>query len=295
MNDAAPATATTAPPHPRRRRRALRRILLALAAAPLVLVAFLLIPPLTPAPREMLYLAIPRDAQIAADAENVFAEVDARTADPKIVELLLRLGLLEDPEDLREPGFLTTLFFFTGKHTVGGATLPPTITPPTPFAQPYVDYGAVRLYGATTVGWRYRLLRLADTLGWIPGVGTLERDPSTGAQILRFNYPDPLLEELGLVLSLDLRDGILYACLSRDPGGVRELVRRVEEADTTRLAPVFGPRMVPRDLLPPADGSAPSRWRRRPRVLSPFPGLWARLRQAVSRLARSRTFLMRDS
>lgn len=226
-----------------RERPRLRRNLLRAALAGVALWFFWY-----PADRRELYTAIPAEAPVAMYVRNLASEDRALLRHPAVQEALRTLG--EDPEEVLEDnlGLFWTFFGLTGEHTVLG--LVPNHPDETEelFIPANADdlYDAYSLAGASYTGWKARIIELLWRIRYVPGLGPL-RTTETGTRYMEFPHARELRDR-GIVLGVDIVDGVLVAVLSRDPERVRELAERVRATgrpDAPPLATAFGSEPAP--------------------------------------------------
>lgn len=179
-------------------------------------------------PRRMdrLFRAIPETAELASFNLGLAQEWKHLTDRNDIAELLWTLGG-DDYVDWRESsGVYHTLYWLTGRNSVFGLSTP----------EPGEGLGGIRLSGASYVGWKARPMELLWRICWIPGLGRLHVTPS-GTRYFVF-HRSKRMRRLGLVLSLDIFEGVLVGVLSNDPDAVCELYERVRY--DAEPAEVFG-------------------------------------------------------
>lgn len=226
-----------------RERPRLRRNLLRAAAAGVALWFFWY-----PADRRELYAAIPSDAPVAMYVRNLASEDRALLRHPAVQEMLRDVG--EDPEEVLEDnlGLFWTFFGLTGENTVLG--LVPNQPPESEeFSLPTdLDglFDAYSLAGASYTGWKARIIELLWRIRYVPGLGPL-RTTDSGTRYMEFPHARELRER-GIVLGVDIVDGVLVAVLSREPERVRELAARVRATgrpDAPALAAAFGSEPAP--------------------------------------------------
>lgn len=215
----------------RRRRRALRRA--ALAAFALWFFWY-------PADRRELYAAMPDGAVAAAYVRGVAAEDDALYAHPAFRAAFEAAGLDPDRARRRNSGVYWTLYWLTGEHGVAA------LVPAEKACGEDVDF---YLAAASYVGWKARALEFLWRVKHVPFLGPL-RTTAKGTRYMEFPRARELRER-GIVLGLDIVDGVLVAVLATDPDRVRELADRVRNARRTPVAPVF------------AAAGSPAPWRER--------------------------------
>ena len=204
----APADGTPPPAAPwaRRHRKALRRG--AIAAVALWFFWY-------PADRSELFYALPERTAAAAYVRNLAMEDRALLRNPAFQHALRALG--EDPEDAIDDnaGVFWTLYWLTGENSVVGVV---------PEEGECAGLGGY-LAGASYVGWKARALELLWRIKWVPGLGPL-RTTAKGTRYMEFPHARELRDN-GIVLGLDIVDGVLVAVLAQDPDRVSELAARV--------------------------------------------------------------------
>ena len=190
----------------RRRRKALRRC--AIAAVALWFFWY-------PMDRAELFYALPERTAAAAYVRNLAMEDRALLRNPSFQYALRALG--GDPEDAIDDnaGVFWTLFWLTGENSVVGVV---------PEEGECAGLGGY-LAGASYVGWKARALELLWRIRWVPGLGPL-RTTAKGTRYMEFPHARELRDN-GIVLGLDIVDGVLVAVLAQDPDRVAELAARV--------------------------------------------------------------------
>ena len=230
MNDSPPSGASTADPPARflrrgaawarRHRKAVRR--LSLAALALWFFWY-------PADRRELYAAMPEGSVAAAYVRGVAAEDDALYAHPLFEAAFESFGL-GDPARARRhnSGVFWTLYWLAGEHGVAA------LVPAEKACGDDVDF---YLAAASYVGWKARALEFLWRIRRVPFLGPL-KTTAKGTRYMEFPYARKL-HERGIVLGLDIVDGVLVAVLASDPDRVAELADRVRNGKRTPVAPVF--------------------------------------------------------
>lgn len=165
---------------------------------------------------ERLFRAIPDRAELTSYHRGLAREWRHLTLREDLAALLRTLGGEAAVEWREEEGIFQTLYWLTGRHTVFGLRAP----------RPGEGLEGIQLSGASYVGWKARPMELLWHLRWIPGLGKLEVTP-LGTRYYVFRH-SKTMRNLGLVLSLDLFEGVLVGVLSNRPDDVRELHSRVE-------------------------------------------------------------------
>lgn len=190
----------------RRRRKALRRC--AIAAVALWFFWY-------PMDRAELFYALPERTAAAAYVRDLAMEDRALLRNPSFQYALRALG--GDPEDAIDDnaGVFWTLFWLTGENSVVGVV---------PEEGECAGLGGY-LAGASYVGWKARALELLWRIRWVPGLGPL-RTTAKGTRYMEFPHARELRDN-GIVLGLDIVDGVLVAVLAQDPDRVAELAARV--------------------------------------------------------------------
>lgn len=221
---------SAAPPRPRlravvagwsrRHRKALRRG--ALAAAALWFFWY-------PADRRELYAAMPEGSVAAAYVRGVAAEDEALYSHPLFDAAFEAFGI-GDPDRARRhnSGVYWTLYWLAGEHGVAA------LVPAEKACGDDVDF---YLAAASYVGWKARALEFLWRVKTVPFLGPL-KTTAKGTRYMEFPHADELFDR-GIVLGLDIVDGVLVAVLSNDPDRVIEVADRVRNAAKTPLAPVF--------------------------------------------------------
>lgn len=243
-----------------------RRIVWAVA---LLLVALLL--SWRPCDWDLLTRVLPDDALLTSYHHNVASEWHALVRHPMLIECLQNAGVEEAADLVEETGFYQTLFWLTGPHTtlalscdgdllseietltektetpaVGttGGQKNRTLPDPSDWSPKEREHwntgkpSAIRLGGASYVGWKRRPMEFLRFIRYVPGLGRLHVTPS-GTRYLVFKH-SKAMKRHGLVLSLDMVDGHLLAALSTDPDAVTSLVARAKAPARTdgRMAPI---------------------------------------------------------
>ena len=182
-----------------------------------------------PADRRELYAAMPEPSVAAAYLRGVAAEDDALYAHPLFRAAFEAFGL-GDPDRARRhnAGVVWTLRCLTGRHGVAA------VVPAPGGCGPDVDF---YLAAASYVGWKARALEALWRIKRVPLLGPL-RTTAKGTRYMEFPHARELRER-GVVLGLDIVDGVLVAVLSSDPDRVLELADRVRRGRRTPLAPLF--------------------------------------------------------
>ena len=203
----------------RRHRKALRRG----AAAAVALWFFWY-----PADRRDLYVAMPEGSVAAAYIRGVASEDRAIFSHPLYAAAAEAFGL-SDPERARRhnSGVYWTLYWLTGEHGVAALV-------PAEGACGDIDY---YLAAASYVGWKARALEFLWRIKQVPFLGPL-KTTEKGTRYMEFPHADELYDR-GIVLGLDIVDGVIVAVLAQDPDLVLELSERLKRAKTTPVAPVF--------------------------------------------------------
>jgi hypothetical protein len=168
-----------------------------------------------PMDRAELFYALPERTAAAAYVRNLAMEDRALLRNPSFQHLLRALG--EDPEDAIDDnaGVFWTLYWLTGENSVVG------VVPEEGECAGLDGY----LAGASYVGWKARALELLWRIKWVPGLGPL-RTTAKGTRYMEFPHARELRDN-GIVLGLDIVDGVLVAVLAQDPDRVAELAARV--------------------------------------------------------------------
>lgn len=174
---------------------------------------------------DRLYRAIPESTILASYHRGLAGEWKHLARRDDLTAMLLAAGVEDAPDWRDDAGIYQTLFWLTGRHTVFGLEAGPDLEP-----------SRIALHGASYVGWKARPMELLWRIRWIPGLGRLDVTPS-GTRYLVFRR-SRTMRKLGLVLSLDIYEGVLLGVLSSDPDAVRELAFRIRhDADAPE---VFG-------------------------------------------------------
>ena len=168
-----------------------------------------------PADRAELFYALPERTAVAAYVRNLATEDRALLRNPSFQHALRALG--GDPEDAIDDnaGVFWTLYWLTGENSVVGVV---------PEEGECGGLGGY-LAGASYVGWKARALELLWRIKWVPGLGPLRTTPK-GTRYMEFPHARELRDN-GIVLGLDIVDGVLVAVLAQDPDRVEELAARV--------------------------------------------------------------------
>ena len=220
--DDAPTTGTMGPAVAgwgRRHRKGLRRG--ALAALALWFFWY-------PADRRELYVAMPDGAVAAAYVRGVASEEAALYSHPVFDAACEALGLDADRARRHNEGVYWTLYWLAGEHGVAA------LVPAEKACGDDVDF---YLAAASYVGWKARALEFLWRIKQVPFLGPL-KTTAKGTRYMEFPHADELYDR-GIVLGLDIVDGVLVAVLATDPDRVAELAERVRDAKKTPLAPVF--------------------------------------------------------
>ena len=222
-----PAVAAEAPAP--RRRFAARR---AAAAVGGVALAFWLF--VHPASDEKLLLSLPRGSVVAALVRGLASQEKALLSNPAVEEALRAFG--EDPDDVREEnsGAYWTMFWLTGRRSAL------SIVPKDG------ECGELGFYlaGASAVGWKTRILEFLWRVKYVPFLGPLRTTPR-GTRYMEFSGHG-YLPEHGIVLGLDIVDGVLVAVLAEDPSLVEEVAARVRSGTPADAAPCLRAGSEPR-------------------------------------------------
>jgi hypothetical protein len=163
---------------------------------------------------DRLYRAIPGDAVVGSYHRGLAREWQKLASHGALTRLLTDLGVEDAAEWRDDEGIFQTLYWLTGRHTVFGLRFEPGDT-----------LADVSIYGASYVGWKARPMEFLKLIRWIPGLGRLQVTEA-GSHYLTFPR-SKTMRQLGLVLSLDLFEGVLVGVLSSDPDAVRELAVRI--------------------------------------------------------------------
>lgn len=168
-----------------------------------------------PADRAELFYALPERTAAAAYVRGLAAEDRALLRNPSFQYAVRALG--GDPEETIDDnaGLYWTLYWLTGENSVVGLV---------PEEGECAGLGGY-LAGASYVGWKARALELLWRLKWVPGLGPL-RTTAKGTRYMEFPHARELREN-GIVLGLDIVDGVLVAVLAQDPDRVAELAARI--------------------------------------------------------------------
>ena len=174
---------------------------------------------------DSLFMALPADATVATYHKGLASEWKDLVNNKVVIQMLKGFGVKE-ADDLRDNvGIYQTLYWLTGRHTVIGFV---------PQNQPGDLPGY--LAGSSYVGWKAKPMEFLWRIKWVPGLGRLGVT-SHGTRYLKFD--DDNLQEMGLVLGLDLVDGVLVATFSRDPETVcvmADRLRRFGPANSPAVA-----------------------------------------------------------
>ena len=180
---------------------------------------------------DSLFMALPTDATMASYHEGLASEWKALVNNDVVIQMLKGFGV-EDADELRDNvGIYQTLYWLTGRHTVIGFV---------PLNQPGDLPGY--LVGSSYVGWKAKPMEFLWRIKWVPGLGRLGVT-SHGTRYLKFD--DDTFREMGLVLGLDMVDGVLVATLSRDPETVCVMADRLH-----RFGPANSPAVAFGDERP---------------------------------------------
>ena len=178
-----------------------------------------------PASDEKLLLALPRGSVAAAFVHGIALQEKALLRHPAVEEAIRAFG--EDPEDIREEneGVFWTLFWLTGRRSAL------SIVPKDG------ECGGLGCYlaGASATGWKTRILELLWRVKYVPFLGPLRTTPN-GTRYMEFDGHG-YLPENGIVLGLDIVDGVLVAVLANDPSLVEEVAARVRTGNAGEAAP----------------------------------------------------------
>ena len=168
-----------------------------------------------PMDRSELFYALPERTAAAAYVRNLAMEDRALLRNPSFQYALRALG--GDPEDAIDDnaGVFWTLYWLTGENSVVGVV---------PEEGECGGLGGY-LAGASYVGWKARALELLWRIRWVPGLGPL-RTTAKGTRYMEFPHARELRDN-GIVLGLDIVDGVLVAVLAQDPDRVEELAARI--------------------------------------------------------------------
>jgi len=189
---------------------------------------------------DRLYRAIPQAAVVGSYHRGVAHEWRKLTRHAALSRLLQDAGVDYAGKWDEKSGVFHTLYWLTGRHTVFGLDWDWN----TGEAASLAD---LRVYGASYVGWKARPMEFLKLIRWIPGLGPLQKTPA-GSLYLEFPR-SKTMQQAGLVLSLDLIEGVLVAVLSDNPDDVQELSHRVRY--DYEVSSLFGAESTP--------------WRTRPR------------------------------
>lgn len=223
----------------------------------------------------LLYRVLPDNADVVSSHRNLASEWHALARHPMLIECLQSAGVDEAADLADETGFYQTLFWLTGSKTTLALELPDGLRDSvgdlsslaslaSALSSDTLPLDGIRLSGASYVGWKRRPMELLWRIRYVPGLGPLDVTDS-GTRYLVFRH-SKTMRRLGLVLSLDMKDGHLLAVLSQDPDAVTSLVARAE-APATGLVQSFprGPRHIFRAKdfgIPSMDlpGDTPPAW-----------------------------------
>ena len=162
-----------------------------------------------------LFLAMPEETVAAVCFDGLASEDGALVKHPVFRDAVSALGLDPDRVAKNNDGTYWTLFWLSGRHSVAG------LVP----AEGECGGLGYWVAGATYVGWKARGMELLRLVRYVPALGPL-KTTAKGTRYMEF--PDaPELSDRGIVLGLDIVDGVLLVALANDPDRVLELVRRV--------------------------------------------------------------------
>ncbi|MBQ3672806.1 MAG: hypothetical protein II924_04565, partial [Kiritimatiellae bacterium] len=181
-----------------------------------------------PADRRELYVAMPEGAVAAAYVRGVASEDDALYSHPVFTAAFEALGLDADRARRHNEGVYWTLYWLAGEHGVAA------LVPAENACGEGIDF---YLAAASYVGWKARALEFLWRIKQVPFLGPL-KTTAKGTRYMEFPHARELRER-GIVLGLDIVDGVLVAAFATDPDRVIELADRVRDAKKTPLAPVF--------------------------------------------------------
>ena len=220
---AAQAGATASEPQRSRKSRVAARTAAAVAA-----VAFSVWFFRHPADDEKLLDALPPSSSLVAFVRGIASQEKALLANPVVDEALRAFG--EDPDHVREEnsGTYWTLFWLTGPRSALSLVEKPG------------ECGGIGWYlaGASAAGWKTKFLELLWRVKYVPFLGKL-KTTERGTRYMEFKGHG-YLPENGIVLGLDIVDGVLVATLAEDPSLVEELAARVRTGTRENRAPVLG-------------------------------------------------------
>ncbi len=190
-----------------------------------------------PARLDRLFRAMPTGMALGSYHRGLTREWRHLAEHPQLIPLLERAGVSRADRWSDDEGIFWTLFWLTGRHTVIGL-----------HARPGDAVEDLRLCGASYVGWKARPLEFLWRIRWVPGLGRLDVTDA-GTRYLTFRRSKSM-RSLGLVLSLDIVEGVLVAVLSADPDAARELAARVRH--DAPVDAIFRPQEEPWRNLPNA-------------------------------------------
>ncbi len=163
---------------------------------------------------DRLFRAVPPGMALGSYHRDLAREWRLLAEHPRLIPLLERAGVADAGRWRDDEGIYLTLYWLTGRHTVFGLA-----------GHPDDEIADLRVTGASYVGWKARPMELLWRIRWVPGLGRLDVTPS-GTRYLTFRR-SKTMRALGLVLSLDIVEGVLVGVLSSDPDAARELAARV--------------------------------------------------------------------
>ena len=168
-----------------------------------------------PANRSELFYALPERTAVAAYVRGLASEDRALLRHPVFRHAARTFGA--DPDEILEDnsGLYWTLYWLTGENSVVGVV---------PEEGECAGLGGY-LAGASYVGWKARALELLWRIKWVPGLGRL-LTTEKGTRYMEFPHAHELYDN-GIVLGLDIVDGVLVAVLAQDPDRVLELSERL--------------------------------------------------------------------
>ena len=174
-----------------------------------------------------LFLAMPEETVAAVCLDGLASEEGALVEHPVFRDAVSALGL--DPDHTKEnnDGLYWTLRCLSGRHSVAG------------LVPAEGECGGLGFYlaGATYVGWKARGMELLWLVRHVPFLGPL-KTTARGTRYMEF--PDaPDLADRGIVLGMDIVDGVLVVVLANDPDRVVELAQRVRGEGNPVLARCF--------------------------------------------------------
>lgn len=181
-----------------------------------------------PSDRRELYVAMPEGSVAAAYIRGVASEDDALYSHPVFKAGCEALGIDPDRAKRHNSGVFWTLYWLTGEHGVAA------LVPEEKACGEDVDF---YLAAASYVGWKARALEFLWRIKRVPFLGPLETT-AKGTRYMEFPHARELRER-GIVLGLDIVDGVIVAVLATDPDRVVEVADRVRNAKKTPVAPVF--------------------------------------------------------